>query len=120
MSEENRASMTAEAVSEQNQIRLDKLNKLIEEGRNPYELVRYDRTHLSGEILAGFEALENQTVSIAGRMMSRRIMGTASFTHVLDRDGLIQVYVRRDDVGEDLYKEFKTWDIGDMVGVKGT
>ena len=120
MSEENRASMTAEAVSEQNQIRLDKLNKLIEEGRNPYELVRYDRTHLSGEILAGFETLENQTVSIAGRMMSRRIMGKASFTHVLDRDGLIQVYVRRDDVGEDLYKEFKTWDIGDMVGVKGT
>ena len=108
-----------QAQSEQNRIRLEKLQKLVEEGRDPYELVRYDRTHLSGEILANFEALENQTVCIAGRMMSRRVMGKAAFLHLLDRDGEIQAYVRRDDVGEDVYRDFKTWDIGDVIGVKG-
>ena len=120
MAEEIRAAeLTEQAVSEQNRIRLEKLNKLAEEGRNPYELVRYDRTHLSGEILSNYDALENQTVSIAGRMMSRRVMGKASFAHILDRDGEIQIYVRRDDVGEDVYKDFKAFDIGDIVGVKG-
>lgn len=120
MAEEIRAAeLTEQAVSEQNRIRLEKLNKLAEEGRNPYELVRYDRTHLSGEILSNYDALENQTVSIAGRMMSRRVMGKASFAHILDRDGEIQIYVRRDDVGEEAYKAFKSFDIGDIIGVKG-
>ena len=107
------------SASEQDRIRLDKLNQLINEGRNPYEIVRYDRTHLSGEILANADALENQTVSIAGRMMSRRVMGKASFAHLQDLNGRIQIYVRRDDVGEDVYKDFKAYDIGDVIGIKG-
>ncbi|MBQ1256094.1 MAG: lysine--tRNA ligase, partial [Clostridia bacterium] len=71
------APLTAEAVSEQNEIRLNKLRELTEAGKNPYEITRFDRTHLSDEILSSFEALENETVTIAGRMMSRRIMGKA-------------------------------------------
>ena len=118
MAEEIRTAEQAD-VSEQSRIRLEKLGKLVEEGRNPYEIVRYDRTHLSGEVLSNYDALENQTVSIAGRMMSRRVMGKASFAHLLDRDGEIQIYVRRDDVGEDAYKDFKNYDLGDVIGVKG-
>ena len=106
-------------VSEQNRIRLDKLRALQAEGRDPYRLTRYDQTHRSREILDNFEALDGQTVSIAGRMMSRRVMGKASFAHVLDRDGQIQIYVRRDDVGEEAYKQFKDFDLGDIIGVKG-
>ena len=118
MAEEIRTAEQAD-VSEQSRIRLEKLDRLVEEGRNPYEIVRYDRTHLSGEILSNYDALENQTVSIAGRMMSRRVMGKASFAHLLDRDGEIQIYVRRDDVGEDAYRDFKNYDLGDVIGVKG-
>ena len=118
MAEEIRTAEQAD-VSEQSRIRLEKLGKLVEEGKNPYEIVRYDRTHLSGEILSNYDALENQTVSIAGRMMSRRVMGKASFAHLLDRDGEIQIYVRRDDVGEDAYRDFKNYDLGDVIGVKG-
>ena len=106
-------------VSEQNRIRLEKLRALQAEGRDPYRLTRYDQTHRSREILDNFEALDGQTVSIAGRMMSRRVMGKASFAHVLDRDGQIQIYVRRDDVGEEAYKQFKDFDLGDVIGVKG-
>ena len=120
MADEIMTNESAEqALSEQNRIRLEKLNQLIAEGRNPYEIVRYDRTHLSGEILANYDSLENQTVSIAGRMMSRRVMGKASFAHLQDLNGRIQIYVRRDDVGEDAYKDFKSYDIGDVIGVKG-
>ena len=120
MADEIMTNESAEqAISEQNRIRLEKLNQLIAEGHNPYEIVRYDRTHLSGEILANFDSLENQTVSIAGRMMSRRVMGKASFAHIQDLNGRIQIYVRRDDVGEEAYKAFKSYDIGDVIGVKG-
>ena len=103
--------------NEQDLIRLGKLNDMIQQGTNPYEITTFDRTHLSSEIIENFDALEGQTVTIAGRMMSRRVMGKASFAHVLDRDGQIQIFVRRDDVGEDSYKEFKGYDIGDIVGV---
>ena len=106
--------------NEQDLIRLGKLNDMIQQGTNPYEITTFDRTHLSSEIIENFDALEGQTVTIAGRMMSRRVMGKASFAHVLDRDGQIQIFVRRDDVGEDSYKEFKGYDIGDIVGVTGT
>ena len=85
--------------------------------RQPYRITRYGQTHRSKEILDNFEALDGQTVSIAGRMMSRRVMGKASFAHVLDRDGQIQIYVRRDDVGEEAYKQFKAFDLGDVIGV---
>ena len=121
MSEQNNIpqEQTQQELSEQNRIRLEKLNALIEAGKNPYEVMKYDRSHLSGAILSNYDALENQTVSIAGRMMSRRVMGKASFAHLLDRDGEIQIYVRRDDVGEETYKEFKNYDLGDVIGVKG-
>ena len=105
--------------SEQTRIRIGKLNKLMEEGRNPYEITKFDQTHHSDEIVANFETLEDQTVTIAGRMIARRIMGKASFATVLDRNGQIQIYVRRDDVGEDVYADFKTWDLADIVGVTG-
>ena len=107
--------------SEQTQIRVGKLNALSEAGQNPYRITKYDRTHLSSEIIKDFDALEasGETVSIAGRMMSRRVMGKASFAHLMDGAGLMQIYVRRDDVGEDAYKAFKDDDIGDILGVTG-
>ncbi len=106
-------------LSEQTQIRLNKLNRLIEEGKNPYEIVKFDRTHLSSDVRDHFDALEGQTVTLAGRMISRRIMGKAAFAHLLDRAGEMQIYVRRDDVGEDAYKAFKDYDLGDILGVSG-
>ena len=106
-------------LSEQEQIRLDKLNALIAAGKNPYEITVFDRSHSSKDINENFDALENQTVTIAGRMMSRRVMGKASFAHLADREGDIQFYARREDVGEDVYAEFKDWDIGDVLGVTG-
>ena len=105
--------------SEQEQIRRAKLAKYCEEGRDPYTITRFDRTHTSVEILNNFETLEGKTVRIAGRMMSRRIMGKASFVHMMDGEGQIQAYVRREDVGEDVYADFKTMDIGDILGIEG-
>ncbi len=107
-------------LTEQEIIRRQKLQKLMDAGQNPYEITRFDVSHHSAEIISGFEALEGQTVSIAGRMTSRRIMGKASFAHLLDGEGDIQIYVRRDDVGEESYAAFKQDDIGDILGVKGT
>ncbi|MDO5300838.1 MAG: lysine--tRNA ligase, partial [Clostridia bacterium] len=112
--------MAAPELTEQEQIRRAKLAKYQSEGCDPYTITRYDRTHTSAQILADFEALEGQTVCIAGRMMTRRIMGKASFVHMMDGEGQIQAYVRRDDVGEDVYADFKTMDIGDIIGVAGT
>lgn len=115
---------TQEAITEEDlagviQIRRDKLDELTKEGRNPYELVKFDKTHLSRQIFDSYSALEGRDVTIAGRMVSRRIMGKASFFHILDNDGKIQVYARREDVGEDVYAEFKKWDVGDIIGVTG-
>ncbi|MBR2968810.1 MAG: lysine--tRNA ligase [Clostridia bacterium] len=106
-------------LGEQSRIRREKLASLIEEGRNPYEKVKYARTHTSVQVIESFEELEGQTVSIAGRMTIRRIMGKASFAKFMDGAGIIQAYVRRDDVGEDDYKRFKTCDIGDIFGITG-
>ena len=118
--EQLRTSQQEEAnLSEQTLIRIGKLNKLMEEGRNPYEITKFDQSHHSDEIVANFETLEDQTVTIAGRMTARRIMGKASFATILDRNGQIQIYVRRDDVGEAVYADFKTWDLADIIGVKG-
>ena len=122
--DENRTPTPAEAaqrgLSEQEQIRRAKLQRLVDEGRSPYLLTRYDRTHSSRQVTQGFDALEGQEVAVAGRMMSRRIMGKASFATLLDGEGAIQCYVRRDDVGEDGYADFKGYDIGDLLGVRGT
>ena len=112
--------LTASELSEQEQIRRAKLFKYQEEGRDPYVITKFDRTHTSVQILNNYDALENQEVVIAGRMMARRIMGKASFVHLLDGEGKIQAYVRREDVGEDVYADFKTMDIGDIIGVAGT
>ena len=118
--ESTAAEMTAEQLNSILQIRRDKLKALQDAGCDPFEITRYEVTHHSDEIKANIDSMtEEDTVSIAGRMMSRRIMGKASFCNVADRNGSIQVYVRRDDVGEDVYNEFKKWDIGDIVGLSG-
>ena len=109
-----------EQLIEQARVRREKLQKLVAEGKNPYEQVKYDVTADSADIKANFEAYEGKTVSIAGRMMSRRIMGKASFSHVADKSGSIQLYVCRNDLGEENYTSYKKdYDIGDIIGVKG-
>ena len=100
-------------------IRREKLSQLVEEGKNPFVITKFDVTHHSAEVKENFEALEGKTVVIAGRMMSKRIMGKASFCHVQDVKGDIQCYVARDNIGEDAYKDFKKMDIGDIIGVRG-
>ena len=100
-------------------VRREKLAELVAAGKNPFEIVTYDQTHHTQEIKDNYEALEGQDVSIAGRLMQKRVMGKASFGNVQDLQGNIQVYVTRDDLGEEAYKEFKKLDIGDIVGVKG-
>ncbi len=112
--------MTEEKLSEILQVRRDKLSALKEAGKNPFEIVKYDITANSAEILGDFEKFEGKEVSVAGRMMSRRIMGKASFTHIADAAGKIQAYVKRDEVGEESYADFKKWDIGDIIGITGT
>lgn len=111
--------MTQEQLSELLQIRRDKLSALQQADNDPYAHTTFDQTCHSTEIVNGFEALEGKEVSIAGRMMSKRIMGKASFTHLLDGQGNIQAYVRRDDIGEENYAAFKSYDIGDLIGVRG-
>ena len=109
-----------EELAEQARIRREKLQKLTDEGKNPFVKVRFDATENSASVKANFEKLEGKTVRLAGRLMSRRIMGKASFTHISDRDGLIQLYVRREDVGEDDYASFKKdYDLGDIIGIEG-
>lgn len=111
---------TEEELAEQARIRREKLAKLTAEGSNPFVKVAFDVTADSEEIKNGFERLEGKTVRLAGRLMSRRIMGKASFSHISDRNGLIQIYVRRDDVGEADYASFKKdYDLGDIVGIEG-
>ena len=107
-------------LSEARRVRLEKLQGLTNEGRDPYEITTYPKTHSSQEIKNNYDALEGQDVVVAGRMTNKRVMGKASFAHLLDGEGSLQFYVRRDDVGEDPYRDFKQMDIGDIVGVKGT
>lgn len=100
-------------------VRREKLADLQSNGKNPFEITKYDQTHHSQEIKDNFEELQGKTVSIAGRLMSKRVMGKASFCNIQDLQGNIQSYVARDSVGEDAYKDFKKFDIGDIVGIKG-
>ncbi|MCL1987741.1 MAG: lysine--tRNA ligase [Firmicutes bacterium] len=106
-------------MDEQTQIRLEKLESLQAAGKDPFRHVKYNVTHHSTQIKENFDNLTDSTISIAGRMMSRRIMGKASFCHVLDSAGQIQAYVRRDIIGEDEYAAFKNYDIGDIIGITG-
>ena len=112
-------TMTEKELSEVLQVRRDKLKALQEAGNNPYEITKFDFTHYSKDVIDSFEDGQEITVKIAGRLMSKRVMGKASFAHVRDAKGLIQLYVRRDDIGVDEYMAFKQMDIGDIVGVEG-
>ena len=111
--------LSEQELSELLQIRRDKLTALQNAGKDPFAVITYPQTHHSTDIVREYDALEGKEVSIAGRMMSKRIMGKASFAHLLDGKGDIQFYVKRDDVGEEAYADFKAYDIGDIVGVKG-
>ncbi len=100
-------------------VRREKLKELQENGKDPFQVTKYDVTHHSIEIKENFEQLENQEASIAGRMMFKRVMGKASFCNIQDLQGNIQAYVARDDIGEDNYKDFKKYDVGDIIGIRG-
>ena len=100
-------------------VRREKLSALQEAGKDPFLITKYDVTHHSEEIKAKFDALENEKVSVAGRLMSKRVMGKASFCHVQDLEGTIQCYVAKDSIGEESYADFKKYDIGDLVGIEG-
>ena len=113
------AELTHEELSEVLQVRRDKLENLKEMGRDPFKESRYDRTHYSTEIKENFESLEGKTVKIAGRIMSKRIQGKAGFIDIQDREGRIQSYVRKDRLGDEEYVIFKTYDIGDIIGMEG-
>ena len=101
-------------------IKREKLARLKEQNRDPFAEVAFGQTHHSKEIVDGFEALEGQSVAVAGRLMAKRVMGKASFAHVLDADGPIQIYVKKDELGEQGYEDFKQLDIGDIVGACGS
>ena len=118
MSEKNQSQNT-ENLGELLKIRREKLAALQEAGKNPFEITKYDVTQHSSDVKESFEELEGKSVSLAGRIMSKRVMGKASFCHIQDLKGTIQVYVARDNIGEDSYKDFKKYDIGDIVGISG-
>ena len=119
----NEQNMTASAAqideNELRRVRKEKLQQLQAQGKDPFAIVKYDATHHSEEIKKEFDALQGKRVSVAGRMMSKRVMGKASFCHVQDLQGTIQCYVARDSVGEEPYADFKRLDVGDIVGVSG-
>ena len=122
----NNDNLSTENESGELQIRREKLKALCDEGNNPFEITKYDVTHTSKEAICLFEEKETTLtegeelpVRVAGRMMSRRIMGKASFAHLLDGDGQVQLYVSRNDIGDEAYASFKKWDIGDIIGAEG-
>ena len=116
---EQRKQQETQDLNQLLKVRRDKLAELQQAGKDPFAIVKFDVSHHSQEIKDGFDALEGKTVTIAGRMMSKRIMGKASFCHVQDLQGTIQSYVARDSLGEESYKEFKKLDVGDIIGIKG-
>ena len=116
---ENQTPVTESNNTNELAVRREKLAALTAAGRNPFELTSFDVNAHSEAIKADFDAYEGKDVQIAGRIVGKRVMGKASFMHLLDRDGKIQVYVKRDDVGTDEYADFKKYDIGDIVGVAG-
>ncbi len=106
-------------LSQQSMVRREKLAALQAEGKDPFQITRFDWDHTSAQIKADFDALEGQAVKVAGRLMSKRGMGKVSFCDLQDRDGRIQLYARQDEMDEEVYKQFKKYDIGDIVGVDG-
>ena len=116
---EKKTPETEAELTEVLRVRREKLAQLVEDGKDPFQITKFDVTHHSAEIKDDFDALEGKEVVVAGRMMSKRVMGKASFCNVQDLKGSIQCYVARDAVGEDSYKDFKKFDIGDIIGVRG-
>ena len=116
---EKKTPETETELTEVLRVRREKLAQLVEDGKDPFQITKFDVTHHSAEIKDDFDALEGKEVVVAGRMMSKRVMGKASFCNVQDLRGGIQCYVARDAVGEDSYKDFKKFDIGDIIGVRG-
>ena len=100
-------------------VRREKLEKLRQEGKDPFDITRYDVTHKARQIIDDFDNMEGQKVSIAGRIITRRIMGKASFAHILDSSGQIQIFVQINEVGDEQYQSFRSYDIGDIIGLTG-
>jgi len=120
MSENNlENNMQFEDTNELIKIRRQKLKELQENGKDPFKIVKYDVTSSAAYIIENFETMEGKEVSVAGRIMSKRGMGKASFCDIQDRDGRIQLYVRIDEIGQEAYEDFKKFDLGDIIGVKG-
>ena len=116
---EQRKNTQEQDLNQLLKVRREKLAELQANGKDPFQIVKYDATHHSQEIKDAFEELEGKAVSVAGRIMSKRVMGKASFCNIQDLQGNIQSYVARDNIGEDSYKDFKKMDIGDIVGIEG-
>lgn len=106
-------------LSQLMKVRRDKLEKLKQEGKNPYRITKFNRTHTSKQVKDNYDELEGKDVTVAGRLMAKRIMGKASFCHIQDSEGKIQSYVSINELGEESYKEFKEYDIGDIIGITG-
>ena len=119
MQEENNNVELEQDVEKLVEVRKDKLKELRANGKDPFEVTKFERTHTSKEIKENYDELEEKDVVIAGRIMGKRIMGNASFCHIQDMFGRLQLYVSTNDLGEEAYKEFKSYDIGDIIGVKG-
>lgn len=117
---ENNNNQTEELdINHLMQVRIDKLKELQEQGKDPFEITKFNRTNTAGEIKANYEKFEQKDVTVAGRIIAKRIMGKASFCTIQDCDEKIQSYVSINDLGEESYKAFKTWDIGDIIGITG-
>ena len=119
MTKEENHPMDELDLNEMLLVRREKLAKLQEKGVNPFSIEKYDRSHQSQEIIENFEHLEGSKASIAGRIISKRGHGKVSFAHIQDMQGRIQIYVRQDQLGEEAYKEYTSYDIGDIIGVEG-
>ena len=117
--ENNNEEIAIEDINKLVEVRMEKLKELQDKGEDPFNITKYDRTHTSNEVKDNFDSLNGKDVVVAGRIMAKRIMGKASFCHIQDSEGRIQSYVSTNDLGEEKYKEFKTYDIGDIVGIKG-
>ena len=119
MGEQKNQNGQEQDINQLLKVRREKLADLQERGKDPFQITKFDVTHHSQEVKDDFDALEGKTVTIAGRMMFKRVMGKASFCNVQDLKGNIQCYVARDNVGEEEYKDFKKYDIGDIIGITG-
>ncbi len=116
---QNNGNEQEQDINQLLKVRREKLANLQTDGKNPFEIMKYDVTHHSAQIKDMFDTLEGQAVAVAGRIMSKRVMGKASFCNIQDLKGSMQSYVARDSIGEELYKDFKKYDVGDIVGIRG-